>query len=258
MESIPLVGSRLDREVSKSNRESTGSTCQTNDSNRQPPTAHLHRQGKKKEEERNRTWRWKRDVVQGYLESMPHLNTRVDLTLKNGIQVTTSESIKSPAMTCSSRLMTASGAPVDQKAISSTWGFTQCISSRMWIPTSEDLIYRDVARFLGRLNAAVLKRFRKRKHLPRLSALVVLEYGPNHRRPHLHALIERPAFINEKAFALKIRGAWLAQAVANRQMKIEPVESLPASLLYNTKEEDALANVIYRWNEPDEAAYWRH
>ena len=247
----------LDEGVSKICLQATGRNRQSPDRCRHPPTGHLHRQGAKVEEQRDRAWRWKVDLVQAYQDWLPMLNTRVDLTLKSGIGLQGPKPTKSALTKSRVTVLSASGTTVATRFGPPEGEIEYQSPIGFGTPVTEDLIGRDVVRFLMRLNSYVLKPSRGLKYKPRLSSLVVLEYGGMGGRPHLHALIERPAFINERDFALVVRKAWLAQPSAHREMRIEPVRDLHASLAYNTKSDDAWSRVIYDWREPDVTAWWR-
>lgn len=95
-----------------------------------------------------------------------------------------------------------------------------------------------VVRAMNRLNRYVLKQERRNR---RLGAVAFLERGPMTNRPHLHMLLERPETVLVDDFATALQKAWTDQPFGNRQMRIEPVESLDRALHYAAKG----GNIVY-------------
>jgi hypothetical protein len=189
------------------------------------PSQHLHPHGAHAEHQCARSARTQADVQRELCNWMRHLNMRVDLTLKKAI---------------------TEGCQPEHDPTS---------SRRHVVFVNRDQISRDVVRFMNRLNRYVLNPSRTLLRPPRLDAQIVLEYSPAEHRPHLHALIERPESVNEADFARLVERAWRAQPFAYKQMKIERVIDLSASLRYNSKGHDP--DVIYEHHETDERATWR-
>jgi hypothetical protein len=127
----------------------------------------------------------------------------------------------------------------------------------VWQAVNEEVISRDVVRFMMRLNRYILNPPRSLTKPPRLNAVVVLEYSPTRHRPHLHALIEKPEHVSEERFTEAVRKAWLAQDFAHHEMAVEPIRDPYASFLYNSKQDDAWDRIVYDWRERDERATWR-
>ena len=79
-------------------------------------------------------------------------------------------------------------------------------------------------------------------------------------RPHLHGLVERPAFWTPADFADAIVRAWSGQPLFHQQFVIEEVKSLDRSLRYNAKSAQApkLGGAqVYFHREADDTAWWR-
>jgi hypothetical protein len=189
------------------------------------PFQHLHPHGAHAEHQRARSARTQADVQRELCNWMRHLNMRVDLTLKKAI--------------------TEDCQPEHDPTN----------SKKYVLFVNRDQISRDVVRFMNRLNRYVLNPSRTILSPPRLDAQIVLEYSPSERRPHLHALIECPESVSEADFVRLVERAWRAQSYAYKQMKIERVIDLSASLRYNLKGQDP--DVIYEHREADERATWR-
>ncbi len=164
------------------------------------------------------------DLVKAYREWMFRLTTRADLTLKYRAKVA------------------APDGPGHQ----------------MWLAVDDNLIRATIGRAMNRINGHVLRPPRRSRKPPRLDALVWLERGWLTGRPHLHALIERPAFWPPEEFAKIVAKSWRAQPLAHRELVVQEVEDLPASLRYNMKADPKSGgNLAYFHKEPDERAWWR-
>ena len=271
----------LDEGLSKviaSDCQNTDGSGQSHDGNRQRPTTHLHRFGHQKEqgEERDRTRH--RQMISSHLMWMIHLNTRVDLTLKKVVrqplglldhfsasdQGTFDQALfrlrlQHRGKGVPSRLIDASGHEIKSRQVNlPERPLASTATVDVWV--TEDMIYAGVTRFLNNLNGLVLKKPRKarRARSPRIDALVFLEYSPLRGRPHLHALLERPAYINHQDFQRMVLKAWYRQSVSHREHRIEPLQDLRASLAYDAKAAGAWDRVVYQHHEPDETASWRH
>lgn len=131
----------------------------------------------------------------GWLNWMPELNMRADLTLK-------------------------------------CWTRTEIDGHRLPVRCRDEDTVATVVRAMNRLNRYVLKNERRNR---RLSAVAFMERGPKSNRPHIHALIERPANISVQDFARWLRKAWTDQPFGHRQMRIEPIRSQAASWFYDAK-----------------------
>ncbi len=271
----------LGTRVSENNRQRTDSDRQYPDRHGQRPTAHLHRQGCQAEERLKRDGIWRYRVRDELITWIPHLNTRVDLTLKVGTDTPWSPTprerrqVRTPPMEyrtepvpkiVTGRLIDASGVTRATKSMhqgyEATEGYDPTVigtggTAGEWWWINEGDIYRDVSHFMFRLNRLVLKPRRAEPKPPRLNAYVVLEYSPVEHRPHVHALIERPLCISQMEFAATVRRAWRGRLSAAGNMKVEAVRDVRKCLTYNTKAQDAFGNVIYLWSEPDERATWR-
>jgi hypothetical protein len=94
----------------------------------------------------------------------------------------------------------------------------------------EDII-ATVVRAMNRLNRYLLGPNRKQR---RLGAVFFWECGTNG-RPHVHGLVERPEEIPVAQFITAMSRAWHGQPFGHRQVRIEPIRSLGASLNYDSK-----------------------
>lgn len=119
----------------------------------------------------------------GWIDWMPDLNMRADLTLK-------------------------------------CWTRTEIGGHRLPVKCRDEDAVATVVRAMNRLNRYVLKNERRDR---RLSAVAFLERGPKGNRPHIHALIERPPNISVQDFARWMRKAWTDQPFGHRQMRIEAI-----------------------------------
>lgn len=277
-----LEGHPLDGGVSKDTRrprsncqspQTAGSVCRFHDSGSQSlHTRHLHRQGRLAEEQQARERLWHHKMLDDRIAAMTNVDTRVDLTLKACVLAPASDLQKfltevdqyrkrHGASHQKSHLVTASGEIVRtrvQDDPDASAGPRSVSFRRITTPVTEDLIYRDVHRMMNCLNQAVFRLpRRKRKGSPRLDTLIFQEYGPFGHRPHLHALIERPAFLKPYEFRTLVAAAWRKQDVANREMRSETIRNREACLVYNAKAPDAWYQVVYEHMEPDERARWR-
>lgn len=133
-------------------------------------------------------------VAEAWVDWMPSLTTRADLTLKCEIK---------DAATGERRRM-----------------------------RYEEELPAMVGRFVHRLNTLKGKRCGRRQPL---AVLVFAERGKHGRRPHVHALLERPVEISPERFHDLIRRAWSAQPFAYKSTQIEEVRSLQQSVRYNSK-----------------------
>jgi hypothetical protein len=160
------------------------------------------------------------DLSKGYLEWMPRLTTRADLTFKRWAALPALEGARAAA-----RLV-----------------------------LDDNTARAMVTRAMNRILSHVVRSSRSLRHRPRLDAVVWLERGGLSGRPHVHALIERPTFCSPESFANVIGQAWQAQPLGHRQCQIEEIRDLRGSLRYNMK---AGEDPIYLHKEPDETAWWR-
>lgn len=135
-------------------------------------------------------------LVSQWIEWMPELNMRVDLTLKlRGTQ------------------------KVGDRKI------------RVSLRGDED-VTATVVRAMNRLNRYVLNRDRKNR---RLGAVVFAERGKATGRIHAHALIERPDGVSVEDFTNWMTKAWTDQPFGHSEMKIEPIRSQIGSWIYDAK-----------------------
>lgn len=119
-----------------------------------------------------------------------------------------------------------------------------------------DMIFRYTVRFMNRLNSDLLKVSRKVSAPPKIDAFIVLEFAGINRHPHLHGLAECPPHVAPVDFTAAVNRAWDAQkAVAARERYVQPVRDLAKSISYNLKSDDYY--IAYHWHEPDETAFWR-
>lgn len=165
---------------------------------------------------------YQNELARAYLDWIPTLTTRADLTLRCRANVT--------------------GGAAEPPLV---------------LILNEDLIAATIVRALNRINGRVLGASRRAGPHPRLDALVWTERGRLTGRPHAHALIERPVSWEPTAFAALVTDAWHAQPFGHDQVRVDEVRDLRRSLGYNAKADPRFGNIVYFHKEPDATAWWR-
>jgi len=130
-------------------------------------------------------------------------------------------------------------------------------AKRVSVSLTDDVIGATVGRFVNRVSAAAVPSSRRATHRSRLDVLAWMERGALNRRPHVHALLERPASWSAEDFAALLSESWRRQPFGYDEVRVAEVESLRRSMGYNAKAGRMLGNVVYFSHEPDESAWWR-
>jgi hypothetical protein len=129
----------------------------------------------------------------------------------------------------------------------------------MMLAVNDELARVTVVRALNRLNGRAVRSPRRAAYRPRLDALAWLERGDVSGQPHVHALIERPAFLAPDVFAEMVRAAWAAQPFGHGRVCVAELRDRERSVGYNSKAaSDVTGDLVYFHREPAESAWWRY
>jgi hypothetical protein len=97
---------------------------------------------------------------------------------------------------------------------------------------SDDEVRRIVVRVMNRLNREMFGARARHKTNPKRMTALVCQHDKDSRR-HLHCLLELPAEVSRQEFTTKLDRILTSEPFVHREKRIETVDNLTASMVYN-------------------------